>query len=104
MTAARSLVLSRVPGVWKRSTCLKMHLALVPVCVAFLYLCLARRVTHLQRGVGRSGVLIHRCYGGATRPPLADSAIVLFSFSQWKRGPATVYVGTELLSESWLPF
>jgi hypothetical protein len=36
-------------------------------------------------------------------PPLTDSAIVLFFFAV-EMGPATVYVGTEPLSESWLPF
>jgi hypothetical protein len=81
-----------------------MHLAVVAVCAVFLYL--------FSPGVSLicSGVVVGLAFSSiavmeARRAPLWLTPLsFFFIFFAVEMGPATVYVGTELLSESWLPF
>jgi hypothetical protein len=81
-----------------------MHLALVPVCAAFLYL-FSPGVSLICSGVAVGLVFSSIAVMEARRDPLWLTPIsFFFFFFAVEMGPATIYVGTELLSKSWLPF
>ena len=91
-------------GIWKPSTCLKLHLALVGVCALLLYL------FSPAMGLVLSGILIGTpllVLGivEAHRGPLWLNPLSVFLlFLGVQMGPATIYTGTTLLAEHSLDF
>jgi len=91
-------------GIWRPSTCLKIHLALVGACALLLYLVPAAMCLVLS-GILIGIPLIVLGIVEARRGPLWLNPLSVFLlFLGIQMGPATIYVGVTLLTERSLDF
>ena len=91
-------------GIWKPSTCLKIHLALVGVCALLLYLFPPAMGLVLSGILIGTSLLVLGIVEARRGSPWLNPLSVFLLFSSIQLGPATIYAGTTLLSEPSLEF
>lgn len=91
-------------GIWKPSTCLQIHLALVGVCALLLYLVPPAMVLVLSGIVIGTPLLVLGIVEARRGPLWLNPLSVFLLFLGVQMGPATIYTGTTLLAEHSLDF
>src|SRR5438046_380018 len=91
-------------GIWKPTTCIRIHLALIGLCALLLYL-FTPAVALILSGVLIGTPLLALGIVEARRDPLWLNPLSVFLlFFGMQMGPAAVYPGISLLSEDSLRF
>jgi hypothetical protein len=91
-------------GIWKPSTCLQIHLALVGVCALLLYLVPPAMVLLLSGIVIGTPLLVLGIVEARRGPLWLNPLSVFLLFLGVQLGPATIYAGTTLLTDRSLEF
>ena len=91
-------------GIWKPSTCLKIHLALVGVCALLLYLFPPAMCLVLSGILIGTPLLVLGIVEARRGPLWLNPLSVFLLFLGMQMGPATIYAGITLLTERSLDF
>jgi hypothetical protein len=91
-------------GVWKASTCLKIHLALVGVCALLLYVAPPATVLLLSGILIGTPMLVLGIVEARRGPLWLNPLSVFLLFLGMQMGPATIYAGITLLTDRSLDF
>ena len=92
------------PGTWKPPACLKLHLALLPLCALFVYL-FSPATALIISGVITGTVLLALGTVEARRDRFWVNPLSVFFFLfALEMGPATIYAGVTLVSEHSIDF
>jgi hypothetical protein len=91
-------------GIWKPSTCLKIHLALVGVCALLLYFFSPAKCLLLSGLLIGTPLLVLGIVEARRGPLWLNPLSGFLLFLGIQLGPATIYVGTTLLIERSLNF
>ena len=91
-------------GIWKPSTCLKIHLALVGVCGLLLYLFSSAMGLVLGGMLIGTPLLVLGIVEARRGPLWLNPLSVFLLFSGIQLGPAAIHAGTTLVSEGSLGF
>jgi hypothetical protein len=91
-------------GIWKASTCLKIHLALVGVCALLLYVAPPATVLLLSGILIGTPMLVLGIVEARRGPLWLNPLSVFLLFLGMQMGPATIYAGITLLTDRSLDF